>query len=126
MFYIFRSRTTAYYFSQDVQFGGAKYIPTGRGYALRHNSFVKIYSSYARSHLYYAVEILILLIIMLAVHAPSYASTTWGAWLVVVSVLFAPFWFDPQTFQLSRCKVHLHALWLLIVYVYMRASKQSC
>ena len=48
MFGIFRSRTSAYYFKEDVKSGGAAYIPTGRGYALRHLSFVKTYSSYAR------------------------------------------------------------------------------
>ena len=26
----------------DVQYGGAKYIPTGRGYAIKHSSFVKV------------------------------------------------------------------------------------
>jgi hypothetical protein len=41
-FFIFRSRTTAYYFSNDVHYGGAKYISTGRGYAIKHNTFVKV------------------------------------------------------------------------------------
>ena len=41
-FFIFRSRTTAFYFSNDVQYGGAAYIPTGRGYAIKHNTFVKV------------------------------------------------------------------------------------
>lgn len=42
MFFTFRARTSAYYFTSDVQYGGAKYIPTGRGYALQHSSFVKV------------------------------------------------------------------------------------
>ena len=25
-----------------LQYGGAKYIPTGRGYAIKHNTFVKV------------------------------------------------------------------------------------
>lgn len=48
MFGIFRSRTSAHYFKEDVVSGGAAYIGTGRGYALDHNSFVKIYACYAR------------------------------------------------------------------------------
>lgn len=48
MFGIFRSRTSGHYFKEDVVSGGAAYIPTGRGYALSHTPFVKIYSSYAR------------------------------------------------------------------------------
>ena len=57
MFAVFRSRTSAYYFSQDLKHGGAAYIPTGRGYALRHISFVRTYTAYARSHIYYAVSV---------------------------------------------------------------------
>ena len=57
MFGIFRSRTSAYYFSQDLKHGGAAYIPTGRGYALKHVTFVKTYTSYGRSHIYYAVTV---------------------------------------------------------------------
>lgn len=29
-----------------LQYGGAKYIPTGRGYAIKHNTFVKVGSWY--------------------------------------------------------------------------------
>ena len=41
-FHIFRSRTTAHYFATDVALGGARYIASGRGYALKYNSFVKV------------------------------------------------------------------------------------
>ena len=34
----------------------------------------------------------------------SYGATTWSAWLVAASLLWAPFWFNPQSFQLERCK----------------------
>ena len=103
-FFIFRSRTTAFFFLQDVQFGGAKYIPTGRGYQLKHNSFVKVYSNYARSHLYYACELLLLLI-LLALSSPSmYAVTTWSTWMVCISILWAPFWFNPGSFLLEKTK----------------------
>lgn len=33
-----------------------------------------------------------------------YWDTTWSAWLVAVAILWSPFWFNPQTFQLERCK----------------------
>ena len=32
-------------------------------------------------------------------HLDHYWIATWGAWLVVVSLLSAPFWFNPQTFD---------------------------
>ncbi|KAK2080835.1 hypothetical protein QBZ16_000689 [Prototheca wickerhamii] len=104
MFFTFRARTSAYYFTSDVQYGGAKYIPTGRGYALQHSSFVKVYTSYARSHLYYAFDLVSLLVLVALVDTPDYAALTWSTWLVVVCILVAPFWFNPQTFQIERCK----------------------
>ncbi len=57
MFGIFRSRTAAYYFTQDLRYGGAAYKSTGRDFGFKHLSFVKIYSSFARSHFYYATEV---------------------------------------------------------------------
>lgn len=103
-FFVFRSRTTAFFFLSDVQYGGAKYIPTGRGYQLKHNSFVKVYSYYARSHLYYAAELLLLLILLALLGPVQYASTTWSTWLVSVGILWAPFWFNPGSFLLEKTK----------------------
>ena len=42
---------------QDLRYGGAAYKSTGRDFGFKHLSFVAIYSSYARSHFYYAVEV---------------------------------------------------------------------
>lgn len=33
----------------------------------------------------------------------DYAALTWSTWLVAVCILWSPFWFNPQTFQLERC-----------------------
>lgn len=114
-----------------------------------------MYSSYARSHLYYAAELLLLAVLLLLVettvggvaggggagwmsssasgqclqqhtpapladllihpaHSPalassplvllfrqSYAGIAWSTWMVSVAILWSPFWFNPQTFQLE-------------------------
>ena len=111
-FFIFRSRTTAFFFLTDVQYGGAKYIPTGRGYQLKHTSFVKVYSNYARSHLYYAAELLMLLILLALLNPYQYPMTTWSTWMVTISILWAPFWFNPGSFMLEKTKDDFEA-WLL-------------
>lgn len=103
-FFVFRTRTTAHFFLADVQYGGAKYIPTGRGYSLKHNAFVKVYSNYARSHLYYAAELVLLLTLLGLLGPLQYMSTTWSTWLVAVAILWAPFWFNPGSFQLEKTK----------------------
>lgn len=101
-FFVFRTRTTAKYFLKDVQYGGAAYIATGRGYQLHHNSFVHVYSQYSRSHLYYAAELLLLLILLPLLGWSQYAATTWSTWLVCVSLFWAPFWFNPSSFRLEN------------------------
>lgn len=64
----------------------------------------QVYTSYARSHLYYAFDLVSLLVLVALVDTPDYAALTWSTWLVVVCILVAPFWFNPQTFQIERCK----------------------
>ena len=46
---------------------------------------------------------LLLLLAMLSFH--QYLLTTWGAWLVAATLLIAPFWFNPQTFSMSKTSV---------------------
>ncbi|KDD75094.1 1,3-beta-glucan synthase, partial [Helicosporidium sp. ATCC 50920] len=111
-FFTFRARTTMHYFTSDVQYGGAKYVSTGRGYALKHNSFVKVYAGYARSHLYFGTELIFMLILLALINTSDYALLTWSAWLVAVCLLWAPFWFNPQTFQIERCTDDFEA-WVL-------------
>ena len=111
-FFVFRTRTTAKFFLRDVQYGGAKYISTGRGYQLRHNSFVHVYSQYSRTHLYYAAELLLLLILLPLLGWNQYAATTWSTWLVSVSLFWAPFWFNPSAFRLENTADDFEA-WML-------------
>ena len=111
-FFVFRTRTTAKFFLKDVQYGGAAYIATGRGYQLHHNSFVHVYSQYSRSHLYYAAELLLLLILLPLLGWSQYAATTWSTWLVSVSLFWAPFWFNPSSFRLENTDDDFKA-WLL-------------
>ena len=40
-----------------------------------------------------------MLVLLALLHLQHYWIATWGAWLVVVSLLSAPFWFNPQTFD---------------------------
>ena len=42
---------------------------------------------------------MIMLSLLALLHIQHYWIATWGAWLVVVCLLSAPFWFNPQTFD---------------------------
>ncbi len=46
-----------------------------------------------------AAQLLIMLSLLALLNLDHYWIATWGAWLVVVCLLSAPFWFNPQTFD---------------------------
>jgi 1,3-beta-glucan synthase len=98
LFFIFRQQTSAYYFTQITYYGGAKYIATGRGFALTHTPFVKVFSNFGRSHIYFGFQLGMLATMLAFLNVPNYFLSTWGTWLVSISLTFAPLWFNPQTF----------------------------
>ncbi|KAK9796256.1 hypothetical protein WJX73_006556 [Symbiochloris irregularis] len=102
LFFIFRARTQAFYFLEDVLYGGAQYVATGRGFALQRSSFVKIYTMYARSHLYWGLELVLLLALLWGIGLTNYFASTVGVWVVAFAVLFSPLWFNPNAFSLTH------------------------
>ena len=111
MFYIFRAQTTAYSFTYDLLAGGAKYLPTGRGYSLAPSSFKDLYRRYGRSHFYFGA---VLLQYAVACIAAGHLRGTqlfvlWAQFLVIISLLFGPFWFTPFAFRTSLVMVRMVA-----------------
>jgi 1,3-beta-glucan synthase len=98
LFFIFRQQTSAFYFTQIAYYGGAKYIATGRGFALTHTPYVKTFSNFGRSHIYFGFQLGLLAVMLAFLKIKSYFLSTWGVWLVSISLTFAPLWFNPQTF----------------------------
>ena len=70
----------------------------------RHEDFSEIYRFHASSHFYRAME-MVFLLTFYAVVIPwgfSYGLVTWAGWLIVVSWLLAPIWFNPLAFQWEK------------------------
>ena len=101
LFFIFRQQTSAYYFTQIVYYGGAKYIATGRGFDLTHTPYVKHYESFGRSHILFGFQLGLMATMLAFLGVPSYAMSTWGTWLVALSLTASPFWFNPATFRVN-------------------------
>ncbi|KAK3242326.1 hypothetical protein CYMTET_47979 [Cymbomonas tetramitiformis] len=99
-FFAFVLRTRGHYVDSGLVKGNTKYIPTGRGFALKHEPFVYLYKLYAHSHIYGGAHMIVLLIFFrLITHAPNYyVGATWTLWLVGVSWMVGPFWFNPRAF----------------------------
>ena len=109
--------------------GAAKYIATGRSYASMTSSFVDLYQryamgrvsdkephtraaphhslcsslhySYARSHFFFAFELIVLCVAYrLYTHQPGYFLLyTWPVWLVALAILLSPWAFNPKSFE---------------------------
>ncbi|GLI62082.1 hypothetical protein VaNZ11_004642 [Volvox africanus] len=108
-FYMFQQQTVASSFIADMTYGSAKYVGTGRGFNITALDFVKIYTLYARSHLYYAFELLSMLIAMYVVRGCevcNYGSLTWSGWVLAFVLIFAPLWFNPFSFDIAKVKVN--------------------
>lgn len=104
MFFIFRQQTSAHYFTQIVYYGGAKYIATGRGFDLVHTPYVKTFTAFGRSHMYLGFQLALLAVMLGFLDIKNYAASTWGTWLVAISLTFSPLWFNPATFRVDTVR----------------------
>ncbi|GIL92522.1 hypothetical protein Vretifemale_20040, partial [Volvox reticuliferus] len=104
-FYIFQQQTVASSFSTVMAFGGMRYIGTGRGFSIQTTDFVKMYTMYARTHLYLGFEVLFFCVTLYALNdcvTCNYAALTWNSWLLAFVMILCPLWFNPFIFNLSK------------------------
>jgi len=116
-FFMFHMGTKAHYYDSTLKYGGAKYRPTGRGFVLQHEEFAELFRFHAASHLYNGFELLWgLLLLLLLGRWPNgvaaYWRTTWSLWAVMISWLFAPFWFNPMAFDGQKTRLDAKGWWL--------------
>ncbi len=80
----------------DITFGGARYISTGRGFAVSRIQFFYLYSKFASSSIYSGAKLfLMLLIATMSIWQPA---LLWF-WITLISMCFAPFIFNPYQFS---------------------------
>ncbi|SCU89315.1 LADA_0E14796g1_1 [Lachancea dasiensis] len=82
----------------NVTFGGAKYISTGRGFAITRLDFPELYSKFASSSIYSGSKIFLMLVF--ATVAMWQPALLWF-WITVISMCLAPFIFNPHQFTFS-------------------------
>lgn len=83
----------------DVTFGDAKYIPTGRGFAITRLDFHDLYTRFAVSSIYSgSMVFLMLLFATLSIWQPA---LLWF-WITVISLCLAPFVFNPHQFSFTN------------------------
>ena len=95
-FEVFVNQIYANALSQDLSFGGARYIGTGRGFATARIPFGVLYSRFAGPAIYLGARLLMMLLFA--------TSTVWQAsliyfWVSLLALLLAPFMFNPHQFS---------------------------
>ncbi|KAK3290767.1 glycosyltransferase family 48 protein [Chaetomium fimeti] len=81
--------------SQDITFGGARYIGTGRGFATARIPFGVLYSRFAGPSIYFGIRTLLMLLFATV--------TVWqGAlvyfWVSLIALVISPFVYNPHQF----------------------------
>lgn len=96
MFEVFVCQIYANSIQQDLSFGGARYIGTGRGFATARIPFGVLYSRFAGPSIYIGARSLLMLL---------FATTTvWTAaliwfWVSLLALCISPFLFNPHQFS---------------------------
>lgn len=97
-FNIFAMTTKGYNYMVGLLFGKAQYIATERGFVLQNANMVVLYGLYAKSHLYFGMEVLLLLLLF---HAntvlPKSLLYSWSVWSFGTCIIITPWWFSPQS-----------------------------
>jgi 1,3-beta-glucan synthase len=95
LFEVFVCQIYAYSLQQDLSFGGARYIGTGRGFATARMPFGVLYSRFAGPSIYLGARCLMMLLFATV--------TVWGYWLLwfwvsLLALCISPFLFNPHQF----------------------------
>ncbi|KAI6825602.1 1,3-beta-glucan synthase component [Hortaea werneckii] len=95
LFEVFVCQIYAYSVQQDLSFGGARYIGTGRGFATARMPFGILFSRFASPSIYLGARMLMMLLFG--------TLTVWGYWLLwfwvsITALCICPFLFNPHQF----------------------------
>jgi 1,3-beta-glucan synthase len=95
LFEVFVCQIYANSLHNDLSFGGARYIGTGRGFATARIPFGILYSRFAGPAIYIGARLLMMLLFA--------TMTVWGVWLVyfwasLLALCICPFLFNPHQF----------------------------
>lgn len=102
VFEVFVCQIYANSLKNDIVFGGARYISTGRGFSITRVPFVNLYSAYAPTSIYSGCRLfLMLLFATVTMWRPA---ILWF-WITLVSLVLSPFIFNPHEF--SWCEFFL-------------------
>ncbi|THG95112.1 hypothetical protein EW026_g6480 [Hermanssonia centrifuga] len=97
-FEVFATQISSHSIASNLTFGGARYIATGRGFAVTRISFSILYSRFAGPSIYLGMRTLVMLLYV--------TLTLWSGWVTyfwvsILSLCIAPFLFNPHQFSFA-------------------------
>jgi 1,3-beta-glucan synthase len=98
IFEVFSTQIYTHSILSNLNFGGARYIATGRGFATTRISFSILYSRFAGPSIYLGIRTVIILLFA------TLTVWTWYMiyfWVTVMSLIIAPFLFNPHQFSFA-------------------------
>lgn len=98
VFEVFSTQIYMHSILNNLTFGGARYIATGRGFATTRISFSILYSRFAGPSIYLGMRTLVLLLyITMSIFIPHLIYF----WVTVLGLCIAPFLFNPHQFSFA-------------------------
>jgi len=73
--------------------------------SLQATPFIDLFQDYARSHMWYGAQLLIMLVVALSCGLQAGVFQLISTLLAILALLAAPFWFNPFTFDWQKNKV---------------------
>lgn len=97
-FEIFNTQISSHSIATNLTFGGARYIATGRGFAVTRISFSILYSRFAGPSIYLGMRTLVMLLYV--------TLSLWTGWVIyfwvsILALCIAPFLFNPHQFSFT-------------------------
>src|SRR6266404_3305414 len=98
MFEVFSTQIYTHSILNNLTFGGARYIATGRGFATARISFSILFSRFAGPSIYLGMRTLIMLLYVTMTLTTPYLVYFW---ISVAALCIAPFVFNPHQFAFA-------------------------
>src|SRR5882724_12845969 len=98
VFEVFSTQLSTHSILNNLTFGGARYIATGRGFATSRISFSILFSRFAGPSIYLGMRtLLMLLYVSMSIWLPHLIYF----WISVLALCVAPFLFNPHQFSVA-------------------------
>jgi len=81
---------------------------------------------YGRTHMWFGAHLLVLLVVAVALGLKASLLLAWANILAILSLLAAPFWFNPFSLDWQTNKVIQHTLFSLLLCGYQISAPALC